>query len=414
MKDSHWRSGWRVCLLLTIVLLTLDALHAADVTVVFRYDDYSARSDTAVERRLFESFGSRNIPLVVGAIPCIGATGRDDGEILPHEKADLLREAVETGTVDVAVHGYSHVKTGWWTELAGLPYEEQLFRLQRGRDLLKEATGVETATCIPPYNAYDRDTLRAMQQVGYACLCAGKIGPEDDGMLRFLPSTCGFGLARKAIELAVRGAHPRIVVILFHAFDLAGSERRDSADFLGWLAFDDFLDWVLRQENVTVRSVSELLDRDTDLSAQRFVANRRLSWVPSFVPGFLVGLLGTETYAYLSTSEVESFRLAKVGLYSLTAGLYAALLGLGIALAVWLRRRRKRPLVVLLRRAAIVLLIAAIVYGCRDLTMGVHFGVIVSVLGGVCLGLCEPGLFSVRRAVRQCGCGRLGSSMSRR
>jgi len=400
MKDSHWRSGWRICLLLAIALPTLEAVHAADVIVVFRYDDYSARSDTAVERRLFESFRSRNIPLVVGAIPCIGATGRDDGEVLPHEKADLLREAVEMGTVDVAVHGYCHVKTGWWTELAGLPYEEQLFRLQRGRDLLKEAMGVEAATFIPPYNAYDRDTLRVMQQVGYACLCAGKIGPTGDGELRFLPSTCGFGLARRAIESAARGAHPRIVVILFHAFDLAGSERSDSADFLGWPAFDDFLEWVQRQENVTVRSISELLDSDTDLSGRRFIANRRLSWVPSFVPGFLVGLLGTETHAYLSTGEVESFRFAKVGLYSLTAGLYAALLGIGMTLAVWLRRRWKRPLVVLLRRAAIVLLVAAIVYGCRDLTIGVHFAMIASVLGGVCLGLCEPGLFSVRRAVR--------------
>jgi len=400
MKDSHWRGGRPICLLLAIVFLTLGAARAADVTVVLRYDDYSARSDTAVERRLFESFRSRGIPLVVGVIPCIGATGRDDGEVLPREKADLLREAVETGTVDVAVHGYSHVKTGWWTELAGLPYEEQLFRLQRGRGLLKEATGVETATCIPPYNAYDRDTLRAMQQVGYACLCAGKIGPAGDGMLRFLPSTCGFGLARRAIESAARGAHPRIVVILFHAFDLAGSERSDSADFLGWSAFDDFLDWVLRQESVTVRGINELLDSDTDLSARRFVANRRLSWAPSFVPAFLIDLLGTETYAYLSTSEVGSFRFAKVGLYALTAGLYAVLLGLGVALAVWVRRRLKRPQVVLLQRAAIVVLAAAIVYGCRDGTIGVDLAMIASALAGVWLGLCEPGRFPVRRAVR--------------
>ncbi len=385
MRDCGGSVHWRVLVLLVLALAATGPVQAAEVTVVFRYDDYSARSNTDLEVRLIDAFGRRGIPLVIGAIPCFRATGPDDGQTLPSDKADILREAARAGIVDVGVHGYSHLKTGWWTELAGLPYEEQLFRLRRGRELLHEAVGIEAETFIPPYNAYDHLTLRAMEQLGYTCLCAGKLGRLDDGSLRFLPSTCGLADARRSIESATRAGDSRIVVILFHGFDLVPSAP-ESPDFLGWTAFEELLDWVVRRQDVAVRSIRELLDSDVDLSIHRFAANRRLSSMPRLVPSFLVHLFGTETGAYLSTDEARRLRTAKTGLYLATATFYAVLLALGAALTTALRRRFGRPLV-LLRRAGIALLVAATAYACQNLTIGVHGAIATSVIGGACLGL---------------------------
>jgi hypothetical protein len=59
-------------------------------------------------------------------------------------------------------------------------------------------------------------------------------------------------------------------------------------------------------------------------------------------------------------------------------------------MAIMLRKRAKRPLVLLLRYAGIVLLAAVVVYGCRDLTLGYRGALLISVVAGVCLGLCVP------------------------
>ena len=185
---------------LVVVCLAMGRLQAADVTVVFRCDDYSAASNTALEVRLIETFRQRDIPLVFGVIPFIGASDSREGSELSDEKAAILREAVEAGTVDVALHGYSHQKSGPWTEFAGLPYDEQVRRLSHGVTLLSEAVGVRVTTFVPPYNTYDENTLRAMEHLGFVCLSAGKTGCVGEYSLSFLPSTCGLANARQAIE----------------------------------------------------------------------------------------------------------------------------------------------------------------------------------------------------------------------
>lgn len=378
----------KISALVAFACLAIPQVQAADVTVVFRFDDYSATSNTTAEVRLIDAFRRRHIPLVVGVIPCVGATGRQDGVALSGEKAAILREAVQTGTVDVALHGYSHRKTGWWTEFAGLPYEEQVQRLEWGRVILDNALGAQVTTFIPPYNAYDDATLRAMQHLRFTCLSAGKLGLDDECSLRFLPSTCGLANARRIIESARHAPSARIVLILFHAFDFLDVD--ESRGFLSWAAFEQLLDWIVRQENVTVRSATELVDGNTDLSPQRFAANKRLSWTPAYIPPFLIRLFGTESYAYLSTSETHSFRTAKIGLYIVTTGFYCAMTSIGIAMAIMLRKKASPPLVLLLRYTGITIAISAAVYGFRDLTFGYHCVLLTSVVTGACLGLCVP------------------------
>src|SRR5262245_966638 len=43
------------------------------LTVVFRFDDYSAKSDTALERSILESFRRARVPLTVSVIPRMAA-----------------------------------------------------------------------------------------------------------------------------------------------------------------------------------------------------------------------------------------------------------------------------------------------------------------------------------------------------
>lgn len=363
-------------------------LKAGDVTVVFRCDDYSAVSNTALEVRLIEAFRQRDIPLVFAVIPCIGASDSQEGSTLSDEKAAILREASGTGTVDVVLHGYSHQKTGPWTEFAGLSYDEQVRRLERGLTLLRDAVGVHVTTFVPPYNAYDEATLRAMQDLGFTCLSAGKTGCIGEYSLSFLPSTCGLADARQTIESAMQASSSRVIVILFHVYDFLDADRYRG--FLSWPAFEQFVDWVLSQEQVNVRSLAEVVNSDTDLSRQRFVANRRLSRHPDYVPPFLIQLFGTETHAYLSTGEAHNLQRVKAGLYAATAGFYAVLAAAGAAMAIVLRKRARPSLIPLLRYTGLAVLAIIVVYGGRNLTFGYRCALLSSAMAGVCLGLCMP------------------------
>lgn len=159
--------------------------------LIIRYDDYVPRttSDPNVpgidlERRLFELFARYDATLIVGVIPdpapgtVVGPESYvGDPEWLTHpdnEWVALLREYVQSGVVIPALHGHTHQRStppghrpG---EFVDRSYDWQLGMLEEGRAKLAAAVGKSIDIFVPPWNAWDQNTAKALQAAGFTWL----------------------------------------------------------------------------------------------------------------------------------------------------------------------------------------------------------------------------------------------------
>ena len=125
-----------------------------------RYDDFQLTTDSTSEKviRLLHKF---NIPVVLAVIPC-------------NEKEDLileknypflknLKDGVNKGTIEIALHGLNHRKMTPYGEFKGLSYEEQYRRIKKGKALLDQVFNNSLVTFIPPFNSHDDNTSKALK-----------------------------------------------------------------------------------------------------------------------------------------------------------------------------------------------------------------------------------------------------------
>ncbi|HEV8375343.1 MAG TPA: DUF2334 domain-containing protein, partial [Candidatus Polarisedimenticolia bacterium] len=224
-----------------------------------------------------------------------------EGSPLPEEKILLLREALGTGGVEVALHGYAHQTrrtklgglvglAGYHSEFAGADPEAQRRKLEQGRVLLESDLETTVTTFIPPWNNYDASTLKALEASGFRTLSADRRGPAPArSRLSYLPRTCDLDELRSALMQArSRKGEAVVVVTLFHAYDFTEADPEGGTFTLSRLG--DLLDWVNSQDDVRVLTLDGAARALPDLGVRRFVANRNaLFWklVPSWPGRFL-------------------------------------------------------------------------------------------------------------------------------
>lgn len=269
------------------------------IPVIFRYDDFSARSDTALEARLGELFSRQRVSCVVGVVPlvCDGDERSPHPQAylpLPMEKAELLRSAVSAGAFEVALHGchhqnLAHAPGGRLAEFAGRPYGDQRAALRTGREELAGVLGQAPIYFIPPFNAYDSQTVRALADEGFCCLSAGMFEQErGDAALNFVPHTCSLGQLKGTIEkLRQAGQSGALVMPLFHPFDFVESDPQRGR--MTWNDFENLVAWTTSQPDVQVTSLSTLSACGQNLSQGRLAAMARFLAVDlhPLVPAFL-------------------------------------------------------------------------------------------------------------------------------
>ena len=92
------------------------------------------------------------------------------------QRIAILREAVEKGIIEVALHGYYHPKgysnTVKNTEYYNIPYDTQYWKLKNGKYILDSLFNTNVTTLVPPHNTYDNLTLDLMQEFGFNCISA--------------------------------------------------------------------------------------------------------------------------------------------------------------------------------------------------------------------------------------------------
>ncbi len=247
--------------------------------MVLRFDDPSAVSPAELEAAIVEELRHRRMSATFGVIPFVrgkGATSPGEQGLLtlPDDKRKFLAEAVADGTVEVALHGYSHQARGPGikSEFAGLTLDEQRWRLAQGKSELEAAGLGPVRSFIPPWNAYDQNTLAALEAEGFDAISAGWKGViPHEARLAFVPATTDLVRVREAVGLARKQADRNpVAVVLFHPYDFAAVDPARGHWSLD--AFRTLMDWLASQPDVRVVSVAKALDRVPDLGPGRFRA----------------------------------------------------------------------------------------------------------------------------------------------
>ena len=115
----------------------------------------------------------------------------------------------------IAMHGYKHlldsegkalVTKRRESEFAGLSYNEQLYKLQAGKQIM-ESHGINTDIFFAPAHSYDENTIRALKACGFKYMSDGKTlkSVTREGIL-CLPCRTG-GLPR----MIYKGAHTAVI-----------------------------------------------------------------------------------------------------------------------------------------------------------------------------------------------------------
>lgn len=323
------------------------------IKVFFRYDDYSARSDSELEKRLVELFRELGLKITVGVIPAVCADDTEDPRpqqtlTLTPAKVQLLREGLKNGTIELALHGYTHQTLGGppFTEFRGLDATSQRNRISAGKHLLESQIGAEVSIFIPPWNSYDENTVRMVEDLGFRTLSAAFGAAPSWSYLKFAPVTCGLDAISEAVAQAKRTANgSRLVGVLLHDFEFAGygtcwheyGRGRRNKSVTTFERFAGQLRALLAEPDLEISSIGQLVTAGEDLTARRVALNRP----PSLVLPLLYR--PQERFVLISTDAAARRRLRNgVG----TAVFYALVWVAGL-LGGWLIRQlltvRLRP-----------------------------------------------------------------------
>jgi predicted deacetylase len=256
------------------------------ITIVFRYDDYANQtSPLDFDRGLIDAFREHDLRATFTVIPFERQKQEDEEyyETIPKkvvpltpEKAALLTEGIEAGTLEVVLHGYIHREVRPerpWTEFAGVPLEEQSRRISEGKQALEEAVGCEVKAFVPPFNTYDGNTLRVLQEQGFRTLSAGWLPvPEGDHELKFLPITCERIVdLRQAVETARQSSQRNpLIAVMMHPHDFRDVDPQKA--MLSLKEFRELLAWVAAQDDVETRTIAEVVtaeDRELGVTHYR-------------------------------------------------------------------------------------------------------------------------------------------------
>jgi peptidoglycan/xylan/chitin deacetylase (PgdA/CDA1 family) len=125
--------------------------HSSCNCVVFRMDDIQDYFVRSAQLAIMNQFTERNQSLTLGII--MNAIG-NDSEII-----NKVKQGNSSGLFELAVHGWNH------TNYINLTEEEQRLSLEDARKKMIKLFGNASELFIPPYNAFNDNTLNAMRQV---------------------------------------------------------------------------------------------------------------------------------------------------------------------------------------------------------------------------------------------------------
>lgn len=147
--------------------------------IAIRMDDITPDMDWDKFLAFKELLDEYGIHPLIGVVP----DNRDENLHKAKEAGDFweyIKELQENGWC-IAMHGYQHIYTtkkgglfplNHFSEFAGVPFEKQKEMLHRGTGIFAQ-NGVKTDIFMAPAHSYDKNTLRALQELGYRKITDG-------------------------------------------------------------------------------------------------------------------------------------------------------------------------------------------------------------------------------------------------
>ncbi len=142
----------RVCIVDEAFITSKEGISHTCNCVAFRLDDVQDYFAREAQMDLIKMFLTQNATLTIGVIA--GAL-YEDAELI-----QFLQNAVSTGRIEVANHSWIH------SDHTNMTKEEQTDSIFKANDRIRELFGGEVKTFIPPYDAFNNDTLSAMKEAG--------------------------------------------------------------------------------------------------------------------------------------------------------------------------------------------------------------------------------------------------------
>jgi hypothetical protein len=136
--------------------------------LLFRVDDILL-DDSNFEFQLLQIFQKANIPIMLGVIPIHTTESHADKYVL----SDSLKQILNSKLFTIAMHGYRHRKNGHWGEFYGLDREKQLNWIIKGKQKLEKLLGIRVWSFIPPWNAFDIQTISCLREAEFELISYG-------------------------------------------------------------------------------------------------------------------------------------------------------------------------------------------------------------------------------------------------
>lgn len=151
-----------------------------DRKILLRFDDICPTMNWELWGKAQAILDAANVKALLGVIP----DNQDPDLKIDKPHADfwnILLELQKDGHT-IAMHGYQHVFSSphhgllnyrMNSEFAGLPLEDQIVKIRRGKEIL-ENHGIYTDVFFAPAHSYDENTLIALSECGFKYMSDGK------------------------------------------------------------------------------------------------------------------------------------------------------------------------------------------------------------------------------------------------
>ena len=199
--------------------------HTYALNVIFRYDDPTLRPDSITQEMLI-FFKEKNIPITIALVPC----DANEEYIAPTDSNWL--HLLQGDNVEIALHGLTHQVINNAGEFGNLSLDENYRRIYKGKQYVeKYFKSVETF--IPPFNAYNSETLKVLDSLNFKTISADLFLSHSlsSTKINYFPETLGLLMDKMGMFEAAKFAITNnenlnsTCVIMFHHYDIDTPEK---------------------------------------------------------------------------------------------------------------------------------------------------------------------------------------------
>lgn len=320
------------------------------IILAFRNDDFGGYdsawrsnkqifwTDIETERRSLDIFAQYNVPQTYGVVPKrvgdVYSESASDYRSLDEdsEHFQLMKDAVKSGLVEVALHGFNHLDLNPKepSEFRGRPYTEQLQKITQGKALLEEWFNQDISVFIPPWNTYDLGTIQAMRSAGLNVLSAHRqsvVSVEELADVLFIPSTCTLMNLETVLRYAMDKDGIQFIIVMYHSHNI-------SDNYPSFSELESIVQNVATAPDIEVMTLGEIASKYGSIIKQRVELESRL--LPAISAASThVNLMGMQSFAHTEVIyEPKDLSNLWCRAIAICLTIYLLLIGSGIAVGI--------------------------------------------------------------------------------